>query len=192
MVTQSSSTCKTRIRRVDLWCQQHSRINFTNYVFELIVRTPKKSFEDISKRKNQYTRLARLGVHEYLTRHYQNRFYFRTEDVLLRQNQSQDGPRPRSREERSNFDRFAAWRASRPDVGTDLNFSEGTRPCLIADDIVIKIDEVRMEDPDPLAKLNFYHWHPQVNRQDRSDANKICLLAHDCIASCWRAKNFSM
>src|SRR5262249_48363654 len=136
--------------------------------------------------------VARLGVHEYLTRHYQNRFYFRTEDVLLRQNQSQDGPRPRSREERSNFDRFAAWRASRPDVGTDLNFSEGTRPCLIADDIVIKIDEVRMEDPDPLAKLNFYHWHPQVNRQDRSDANKICLLAHDCIASCWRAKNFSM
>src|SRR5262249_45285610 len=104
--------------------------------------------------------VARLGVHEYLTRHYQNRFYFRTEDVLLRQNQSQDGPRPRSREERNNFDRFAAWRTSRPDVGTDLNFSEGTRPCLIADDTVIKIDEVRMEDPDPLAKLNFYHWHP--------------------------------
>jgi hypothetical protein len=70
MVTQSSSKCKTRIRRVDPWRQQHSRINLTNYVFELIVRTPKKSFENVSKRKNEYTRLTRLGVRGYLTRHY--------------------------------------------------------------------------------------------------------------------------
>src|SRR5262249_25782857 len=38
--------------------------NLTNYVFELIMRTPKKSFEDIPKRKNEYTR------HEAIRRHF--------------------------------------------------------------------------------------------------------------------------
>ena len=75
MVSHSFSKCITRTKRVDLWRQQVGRINRTNYVFELIVRTSKKSFrENISKRKNQYTRLTRLGVHRYFTRHYQNHF----------------------------------------------------------------------------------------------------------------------
>src|SRR6516164_9462780 len=62
MVTQSSSKCKTRTRRVDPWRQQHSRINLTNYVFELIVRTPKKSFENISKSEKMSTRGLPGGV----------------------------------------------------------------------------------------------------------------------------------
>src|SRR5438045_2642246 len=64
MISQSCSKCKTRTRRVDLWCEQHSRIHLTNYVFELIMRTPKKSVSKyISERKDEYTRLTRLGVH---------------------------------------------------------------------------------------------------------------------------------
>ena len=44
--------------------------------------------------------------------------------------------------------------------GTNLNFNEGPNPCFIADDTVIKIDQVRMKNPDILAQLNiFTNWH---------------------------------
>src|SRR5712664_1304897 len=73
MVSQSRRKRRTHSRGVDLWRQQLGRIDLANEVFELIVRAPKKRFpENISKRKNEHTRLFRLAVHRCLTRHYQS------------------------------------------------------------------------------------------------------------------------
>ena|SRR5215831_10139785 len=68
MISQSCGKSRTHIGSVDLGRQQLSRINLANYVFELEVRTPKKSFaENVSKRKNENTWVARSSIHRCLS-----------------------------------------------------------------------------------------------------------------------------
>src|ERR1700678_624686 len=64
MVTQSRRKAGSPTGRIDRGRQQFGRINLANEILELKVRTPEESLpENISKRKDEHARRAKLGLH---------------------------------------------------------------------------------------------------------------------------------
>jgi hypothetical protein len=74
MISQPCREAGAPTGRIDLGRQQFGGIDLANEILEFKVRTPEESFpKNISKRKNEHTRLARLALHGYLTCPYQTR-----------------------------------------------------------------------------------------------------------------------
>ena len=60
---------------------------------------------------------------------------------------------------------------SRADLSADLNFNKSANPCLVTDDAVVKINQIRMMDPHLFAKLDVL-----------TDRHKISSFSLRCLA----------